>query len=681
MADRARILVVGVPPTGDLPPDIRARVERADVLVGGERHLALFPAAGRERIPVRNNIEAIVDQLRQALARGERAVVLASGDPLCYGIGATLRRYFTPEDLEIHPAASAFQMAFAALAEPWHDARLLSAHGRPWQDMVAQARAARVAAILTDDRATPAVLARAFLEAGLPPDTPAAVCENLGTPDQRVHRGTLADVAQRTFARLNVFVVWPGGDARPPRLPARDDIFHTRGGLFTKRELRLLALAELDLRPGEVLWDIGAGSGAVSIEAAYRHPEVRVYAVERRPEMARYFRRNLQRFPAPNVRLVVGEAPDACAAWPRPHAVFVGGTGRLEEVIPWVQERLRPGGRLVVHMATLESLERFRRLLPEARVTQIHVSRGAEINGRMRFEALNPVFVGVWWKDGGRRDWRLEIGDWKWADASIPQSLISNSPISNLFVVGVGPGEEGWLTVAAAQAIAAADVVFAPCSAGREESLALRVVRRWIRPGTRVERLALPMQGTPAARAAAYRQAARRIAEVLAEIARRQGHSHGAYVLLGDPMLYGTFAGIGRVLAAQYPHIRVTIVPGVPSFAAAAARLGWPLGQGAERILILPATRVPDAARLREALTQAENVILMKVGRHLPRLMDILERLDLLDHAVYAERVGLPDERIVHDLRTLRHSPGDYFSLILIRAPRGETTHGDAKQP
>ncbi len=271
------ILVVGLSAAGaeSLPSPLRQRIAAADLLVGGARHLGYFPAGEQERLAITADIDAIVARLRRALELGERAVVLASGDPLCYGIGATLRRFLPAEALEIVPAPTAFQLAFAALAEPWHDAALLSAHARPLQDVVRGVLAASKAAILTDNQHTPAAIARALLGAGLSGDMRCAVCENLGGPEQRIIQTDLARAAEATYAALNVFVVWrkeaqsPVSDLlslRPPGLP--DEAFSTSAGQITKREVRLLSLAELALGPGEVLWDIGAGSGSVAIEAA-----------------------------------------------------------------------------------------------------------------------------------------------------------------------------------------------------------------------------------------------------------------------------------------------------------------------------------------------------------------------------------------------------------------------------
>lgn len=441
-----RILVLGLTAAGaaGLPAALLARVARAELLVGGRRHLDYFPALECERLPVGAEVAPLLERLREAHAQGRRVVVLASGDPLWYGIGTSLRRVFPPEALEIIPAPSAAQLAFAALGEPWDGAALLSAHGRPLAQAVAAARQATKAAFLTDPQHTPAAIARALLADGRDPATPCAVCEHLGAPHQRVVRLPLADLAQQTFAPLNVLVLLSPQPERPsdraleqlsdqvieqsgtettkssrfstasqfpmpnalfsmlnaqfPGLP--DAAFATEGGQITKREVRLLSLAELALGPGQVLWDIGAGSGALAIEAARTQPTAAVYAVERRGVFVAHIRTNQARFPAPNLNVVEGQAPDACAPWPDPHAVFVGGSGgRLAAIIAQARARLRPGGRLVVNLVALEHLHELRGLLPDAAITQVQIGRGVPIQTMLRFEALNPVFIAVWRKE------------------------------------------------------------------------------------------------------------------------------------------------------------------------------------------------------------------------------------------------------------------------------------------
>jgi precorrin-6Y C5,15-methyltransferase (decarboxylating) len=179
-----------------------------------------------------------------------------------------------------------------------------------------------------------------------------------------------------------------------------DEAFSTSAGQITKREVRLLALAELALGPDEVLWDIGAGSGSVSIEAARAQPTAHIYAVEKRAEMCGHLAENLRRFPTPNLHWVEGLAPEAIHNWPDPHAVFVGGSGkRLAEIVDTARQRLHPGGRLVLNLATLENLHTVRTLLPQACLTQVQINRAVPILDMLRFEALNPVFMAVWRKE------------------------------------------------------------------------------------------------------------------------------------------------------------------------------------------------------------------------------------------------------------------------------------------
>ncbi|WP_322495735.1 precorrin-6y C5,15-methyltransferase (decarboxylating) subunit CbiE [Chloroflexus sp.] len=399
MSRRVPILVVGLTDAGadGLPAKLLQRIDRADLLVGGKRHLAAFPEVAAERLAVEASVEPALARLQQAWEAGRTAVVLASGDPLWYGIGASLRRVFPPEALDIVPAPTSAQLAFAALAEPWHDAVLLSAHGHPLATIVPAALAAPKAAILTDRQQTPAVIAQALIAAGMDPASRCAVCEQLGGPRQHVVSATLADLVTAEFDPLNVLVVWNDRPVRPipPGLP--DEAFSTEAGQITKREVRLLSLAELALQPGEVLWDIGAGSGAVAIEAARACPTARVYAVERRAVFVEHIHANLCRFPAPNLHAAHGEAPEACADWPDPDAIFVGGSGgRLEAIIALAKQRLRTGGRLVLNLVTAGHLATALALLPAARVAQVQINRGAPIQSDLRFAALNPVFIVAW---------------------------------------------------------------------------------------------------------------------------------------------------------------------------------------------------------------------------------------------------------------------------------------------
>ncbi len=398
-----KILIVGLTAAGtdSLPQTLHHQITQADLLVGGRRHLGYFPDFTGETLAITANIPKVVERLKQALSAKERAVVLASGDPMCYGIGSTLRRYLPAEALHIIPAPSAFQLAFSALGEPWDDATLLSAHGRALADVIQQVRITSKAAILTDNNHTPKVIAKALIDAGVASETQVAICENLAGPDERIVRTQLDQVDQQSYASLNVFVVW-NQPIKPniPHLPGLpDNTYSTSANQITKREVRLYGLAELALGPQEVMWDIGAGSGSVSLEAARMQPTAKVYAVEKRAELCQHLAENLRRFPAPNLQWTEGVAPEACEAWADPHCIFIGGSaGRLGELIDLAKHRLHPNGRLVINLVTLDNLQLIRDRLPDAQIVQSQFNRAVPILETIRFEAINPVYVVSWRK-------------------------------------------------------------------------------------------------------------------------------------------------------------------------------------------------------------------------------------------------------------------------------------------
>jgi precorrin-6Y C5,15-methyltransferase (decarboxylating) len=257
-------------------------------------------------------------------------------------------------------------------------------------------------AILTDAVHTPAAIARALIEAGMEPVAEAWCLERLGGPAERVQHGTLLECSTWTADPLNVLVIQRDlacvrGPALSIGLP-EDDYAHERGQI-TKADVRVLSLVRLAPRSGDIIWDIGAGSGSVSIEAAgLCAPSGGVYAVEKRAEQVACVRENIRRHRITNVELVVGEAPDALAGLPDPDAVFVGGSGgRLESILDACLARLRPGGRLVLNMATLEGVTaastflRFRELPFE--LMQVSIAYGAPIGDGTRLAPLNPVFI------------------------------------------------------------------------------------------------------------------------------------------------------------------------------------------------------------------------------------------------------------------------------------------------
>ncbi len=334
------------------------------------------------------DIEQSVKAIRQAADEGKRVAVLASGDPLLYGIGATLVRELGPDRVRILPGISSVQLAFARVAEPWQEAVVLSAHGRPLEAIVPAAQQATKMAILTDGECTPAAVARILVDAGME-DCRAVVCERLGQPEERITDTSLRQLAAGCeFDRLNVLLVLRVAGAARLRFGQPDGEFESVRGQITKAEVRAVALSKLNLAPDGVLWDVGAGSGALSIEAARLMPRGTVYAIERDGEQLACLERNVARHHAANVRLVAGEAPEALAGLPAPLSVFIGGSGgRLRELVEAVP---RP---FVANLALLEHVGLVLEHVPEAEVTQLSVARSSRMAGGRRLAALHPVFI------------------------------------------------------------------------------------------------------------------------------------------------------------------------------------------------------------------------------------------------------------------------------------------------
>jgi precorrin-6Y C5,15-methyltransferase (decarboxylating) len=393
------ILVVGVGGEGpaSLPPALRVRISAADQLWGSERLLTEWAGHPAEKVIVKTNLDDLIDRLRMRGAA--RVVILASGDPGFYGIAGTLLRYFASGELEIIPQPTSLQWAFARAGISWSDAILASAHARPLAEVLAWAKRAPKLGILTDSQHTPALIAQRLLEAGSQ-DCRAIVAENLGLPNERLTDTRLSALPGLEFTSLNVMLLLrdPGWRPAPGFAPRPDEAYVHRRGLISKADVRALSLARLALRETDIAWDIGAGSGAMSIEMAELAWRGQVYAIERDLENLEYIRENLRLFGALNVTVVSGEAPHALEALPRPAAVFIGGSGgRMKDILCHLQLACASGCRVVANLATLENLNAalvtMRELNWETELCQVNLAHGKAIAGLMRLAPLNPVFI------------------------------------------------------------------------------------------------------------------------------------------------------------------------------------------------------------------------------------------------------------------------------------------------
>lgn len=403
-----RIHIVGMGGDGmaGLTATARSLVAEAELLVGSEPTLAMAGNSTARRLVIGRDLEEIARALDAAPE--QKVVVLASGDPLFYGVARYLCERLGKERFEVVPHVSTMQLAFARVKESWDEAILVDLANHPLDYVLEKLRTADKAGLFTTDEASPGVIAASLVRGGADYFT-AYVCENLGGRDERVTQGSLEDVAKLTFSPLNVMILVRRGATpdqpmrtAPRRLFGnRDDAFlHSRPkqGLITPAEVRSIALSQLDIAPDSVVWDVGAGSGAVAVEAARLASRGAVYAIEMDPDDHGLIRENCKRFGVENVTPVLGKAPQAWRDLPAPDCIFIGGQGR--EVLALVGaafERLSRGARLAVAVSSVENLSGvhadLRKLGADVETLMINVARGAEQLERVRFVALNPVFL------------------------------------------------------------------------------------------------------------------------------------------------------------------------------------------------------------------------------------------------------------------------------------------------
>jgi precorrin-6Y C5,15-methyltransferase (decarboxylating) len=349
------LAVVGIGEDGlsGLSVAARALVDTAETLVGGERHLAMVPPGSAERLvwqrPLTDTLGAI------AARRGSRVTVLASGDPLWYGVGAVLARHFSRDEMNILPQPSAFSLAAARLGWAIADCTVLSLHGRPFDALRLHLTPQCRLLLLSEDGATPRAVARLLTELGWGPSL-LTVFEHLGGPREAMLMEEARNWGERRTADLNTIALEcrAGPEARPvSRLAGLPDDAFEHDGQLTKREVRAMTLAALAPLPGEILWDIGAGCGSIAIEWLRAAEGGAAIAVERNPHRAAMIARNAAALGVPGLQITVGSAPQTVAGLDPPDAIFVGGGIADPELLPTLWDALRAGGRMVANVVSL----------------------------------------------------------------------------------------------------------------------------------------------------------------------------------------------------------------------------------------------------------------------------------------------------------------------------------------
>ncbi|PSW05967.1 precorrin-6y C5,15-methyltransferase (decarboxylating) subunit CbiE [Photobacterium lipolyticum] len=408
---KAAITIVGVPEDGCASLTSRAvnAVAQARVLAGHPRLLRWFPQFKGCLLDMSEGFKPWLNQIIDESEEGD-VVVLASGDPLFYGIGSTLIKHLDRRELCFIPSPSSIQLAFARLALPWQDARCLSLHGRAIGGLVCQLQHGDLFALLTDSKNTPPAIARHLLHYG-ETSWQISVCEQLGSPEERIRQYTVAELAELAgdaFDPLNVAIAkrtarqfwgefgqFADDEAFEKRMPQR--------GLITKQPIRHLALGELKLRPAATVWDIGTGSGSIAIEAAKQCWQGQVFTMECNEACYPAIEANIAAHRTDNVTLVKGKAPAALADLPAPDAVFVGGTrGAMADILSHCWERLSEDGVLVTTAVTIDSVveihqwSKQHQLNPKVQLAAI--SQSVPLAHYTRYQAENPIHLFIFEK-------------------------------------------------------------------------------------------------------------------------------------------------------------------------------------------------------------------------------------------------------------------------------------------
>jgi len=394
------IIGMGMGPE-DLTAGHKSIIERADILVGGRRHLEQFNDIPAQKKPIGKDIDGIIEFVR-AQSKLQKIVVLASGDPLFYGIGARMAGAFGARRVRIYPNISSVAAAYSRIKEPWNDAAIISLHGRKNDDPLFSALESKnKIAVFTDPKKNPAwlaarLIAKEFLNFKM------CVLEALGSDSERFDWYPLPKAARMKFAEPNMVVLKRSHlESKPNKklhLGAPDTWYDHRGGLITKSEIRAITLSKLRLEPHHTLWDLGAGSGSISIEAALFIKKGKILAVEQNPLRIEHINNNKKQFKVGNLKIVQAALPEGLSRLTRPDRIFIGGGGNdLKAIIIAGAKYLKPAGRMVINTVLIPNLQvamtALSRLKFETEVIQVQINRSREMPWAERFEAQNPVWI------------------------------------------------------------------------------------------------------------------------------------------------------------------------------------------------------------------------------------------------------------------------------------------------
>lgn len=391
----ASIKMIGIGDEGkvSLLPLYEKWIYESELLIGGKRQLAFFPDFQGKKVFIESGLSSLVERLK---TETNNAVILASGDPMFFGIGSYLSSKI---DLEVYPYLSSIQLAFAKMGEGWQDAYFASVHGRSMKGLAQRIEGRQKVALLTDAENSPNKIAQYLLSFGIT-EYKAFVGENLGSNNERCRWLCLDEMKDTRFSPLNVVILKKNGESPRWSIGINDQEFFQRKpekGLITKKEIRTLSISALHLKEDSIVWDIGTCTGSIAIEAAKIAREGQVFAIEKNEGDLENCKQNLQKFRV-DATLVHGKAPEGLDTFPDPDAVFIGGTaGGIRGILDICCSRLNDGGSIVLNAVTIENLTEaitaFKERGYQTEITLAQISRSKPILNLTRFDALNPIYI------------------------------------------------------------------------------------------------------------------------------------------------------------------------------------------------------------------------------------------------------------------------------------------------
>ena len=376
-------------------------ISRADILVGGKRHLADFKDSPAIKKAITKKLTDLVAFIKKAM-KTKNIVVLASGDPLFYGIGPRLVKALGEKNVKLYPNVNSVAAAFAHIGEAWHAARVVSLHGRGNAgDLVNKLAGADTIAIFTDPVNNPTRIAKTLVRKKIT-EFDMWVFEQLGSAKEKIKQYTLSGAARGKFTSPNMVVLKRAAPKKPAAttlsLGTPDHLFAHEQGLITKAEIRVISLSKLNLRPSHVLWDIGAGSGSMALEATQFITRGKIFAIEKNAGRVAQIQQNMETFKTRNLKVVPAEFPEENLKLPAPDRIFIGGGGRkLRSIIKAGTAVLKTNGRVVINTVLLANIETAVKALNQAgmqtEVVQVQVSKSKVMPWSTRLQAQNPVWI------------------------------------------------------------------------------------------------------------------------------------------------------------------------------------------------------------------------------------------------------------------------------------------------